>query len=74
MRLAVFVAATTPSDSPSASHLPQEEGFSLRRFASDGCGVSRSPRQDFNDTKLKERLAFFPHLEETLRLLIILIR
>jgi hypothetical protein len=25
--LAVFVAAVTPSDSPSASHLPQEEGF-----------------------------------------------
>jgi hypothetical protein len=33
MTLAVFVAAATPSDSPSASHLPQEEGFVLRRFA-----------------------------------------
>jgi hypothetical protein len=35
MTLAVFVAAVTPSDSPSASHLPQEEGFILRRFASE---------------------------------------
>jgi hypothetical protein len=34
MRLAVFVTAVTPSDSPSASHLPQEEGLGLRRFAS----------------------------------------
>jgi hypothetical protein len=39
MTLAVFVAAATPSDSPSASHLPQEEGFVLRRFASEGCVV-----------------------------------
>jgi hypothetical protein len=35
MRLAVFVSAVTPSDSPLASHLPQEEGFGLRRFASE---------------------------------------
>jgi hypothetical protein len=38
MTLAGFVAAATPSDSPSASHLPQEEGFGLRRFAS-GSGI-----------------------------------
>jgi hypothetical protein len=41
MTLAGFVAAATPSDSPSASHLPQEEGFGLRRFASEGGVVSR---------------------------------
>jgi hypothetical protein len=35
MRFAGFVTAATPSDSPSASHLPQEEGFGLRRFASE---------------------------------------
>jgi hypothetical protein len=39
--LAVAVAAATPSDSPSASHLPQEEGLGLRRFASEGCVVLR---------------------------------
>jgi hypothetical protein len=27
MTLAVFITAVTPSDSPSASHLPQEEGL-----------------------------------------------
>jgi hypothetical protein len=36
--LAVAVTAATPSDSPSASHLPQEEGLGLRRFAS-GSGI-----------------------------------
>jgi hypothetical protein len=36
MTLAVFITVATPSDSPSASHLPQEEGFVLRRFASEG--------------------------------------
>jgi hypothetical protein len=36
IRLAVSITAATPSDSPSASHLPQEEGLGLRRFASGG--------------------------------------
>jgi hypothetical protein len=41
MTLAVFVTAVTPSDSPLASHLPQEEGFVLRRFALEGSTPGR---------------------------------
>jgi hypothetical protein len=45
--LAVFVAAATPSDSPSASHLPQEEGlvFATLRVGTVVCGRdARAPR------------------------------
>jgi hypothetical protein len=47
MTLAVFVTAVTPSDSPSASHLPQEEGLgcdaSRRKGGLSGCALLTQP-------------------------------